>query len=41
MSITKLIVELEEQIELSGEGANVGGFPCGVVAGVVFILAKR
>lgn len=38
MSITQLIVDLEEQVELAAEGANVGGFPCGVVGGIVFVL---
>jgi hypothetical protein len=39
MSITQLIVDLEEQVGLSEQGANVGGFPCGVIVGVVFVLA--
>jgi hypothetical protein len=38
MSIENLIVDLEESVELPEAGANVGGFPCGVVGGVVYIL---
>jgi len=32
------IEHLVEAIELADSGANVGGFPCGVVAGIIFVL---
>jgi len=38
MSIEHLVADLDEAIELADSGANVGGFPCGVVAGIIFVL---
>ena len=38
MKIESMIVELEEDITMAASGANVGGFPCGVVRGVIYAL---
>jgi hypothetical protein len=38
MNIESFICELEERVEISENGANIGGFPCGVVRGVILLL---
>jgi hypothetical protein len=38
VNIEHMIVPLQEPVALSTVGANIGGFPCGVVGGLIFIL---
>jgi hypothetical protein len=35
MKVDTLIEELEESVELTGAGGNIGGFPCDVVRVIV------
>jgi hypothetical protein len=38
MNIEHMIVEIEESVHMAAAGANIGGFPCGVVRGVIYVL---
>jgi hypothetical protein len=36
--LSKLIAELEYPVERCSTGANVGGFPCGAIAAIVYLM---